>query len=103
MPLPENVGILPEIKIGSAIQLLKLTKQVDVDSASVDGMWEVFKIQSLTGKKYYQDLEAVHSHFINWIKTQTFSPNKQGQNGTQSDFNAHLKAAKRQLQHEPAN
>jgi len=72
MPLPENVGSLPEIKIGSAKQLLKITKQVDVSDKNLIGMWEVFKIQNLTGKKYYQDLEAVHSHFINWIKTQTF-------------------------------
>jgi len=104
MPLAENVFDLPEIKIGSAKQLLKFTKQVDVSEEIISGMWEVFKIQNITGKKYYQDLEAIHSHFINWIKTQRFDDIKPISNGiTQTSFNDHLKAAKKSLQHDTAN
>jgi len=68
MPLPENFNGLPELKTGAVIQLLKITKQVDVSTDQVTGLWEVFKIQNLTGKKYYQDEDAVYSHFINWAK-----------------------------------
>jgi len=70
MPLPENFNGLPEIKKGSVIQLLKITKQIDVTDADVKGLWEVFKIQNLTGKKFYKDEDDVYSHFTNWAKNQ---------------------------------
>ncbi len=72
MPHPSDVSDIPEIKLQSAKELLKITRQVDVSAERIIGMWSVFKIQNLTGKKYYQDVGAVHSHFINWIKTQKF-------------------------------
>lgn len=74
-PKAENFNGLPEIKIGSVIQLIKITKQVDVSEKDVSGLWEVFKIQNLTGKKYYEDEDAVYSHFINWSKTQKIEKN----------------------------
>jgi len=78
MPLPENFNGLPEIKIGSVIQLYKITKQVDLSTGDVKGLWEVFKEQNLTGKKYYQDEDAVYSHFINWAKNQKIEKNGTG-------------------------
>ena len=72
-PVAVEITDLPDVKIGSAIQLLKITKQVDVSSKRVIGMWDIFKVQNLTGKKFYATVEDVHSHFINWIKTQNFS------------------------------
>jgi len=69
-PKPENFNGLPEIKIGSVIQLFKITKQTDISKQDVSGLWEVFKIQNLTGKKFYEDEDAVYSHFINWSKNQ---------------------------------
>lgn len=69
-PLASDFNGLPEIIIGSVIQLMKITKQSDVTAADVNGLWNVFKIQNLTGKKYYKDTEGVYSHFINWSKTQ---------------------------------
>jgi len=73
MPVVSDFNGLPEVKAGSAIQLLKITKQVDVSNEDVKGLWEVFKEQSLTGKKYYQDEDAVYSHFINWVKDKKFT------------------------------
>ena len=69
-PVFESFNGLPDIKIGSVIELLKITKRVDVSKNDVSGLWEVFKIQNLTGKKFYQDEDAVYSHFINWSKMQ---------------------------------
>lgn len=74
-PLPKNFNGLPEIKKGSVIQLLKITKQIDVTDADVTGLWEVFKIQNLTGQKYYQNEDDVYSHFINWSKNQKIEKN----------------------------
>lgn len=82
-PLPENFNGLPEIKIGSVIQLFKITKQVDVSKEDISGLWEIFKIQNLTGKKFYPDEDAVYSHFINWTKTQKIE-----KNGTNKQFTA---------------
>ena len=75
-PLPENFNGLPEIKVGSSIQLLKITKQVDVSTDDVNGLWEVFKDQNLTGKNHYHNQDAVYSHFINWIKDKKFDVRK---------------------------
>lgn len=69
-PKTSDFNGLPDIKIGSVIQLFKITKQVDVTSEDVSGLWEIFKEQNLTGKKYYADVDAVYSHFLNWTKTQ---------------------------------
>jgi len=69
---------LPEIKIGSVIQLFKITKQTDISNEDVKGLWEIFKDQNLTGKKFYEDEDAVYSHFINWTKKQ----NIEKKNGT---------------------
>lgn len=68
MPLAENFNGLPEIKTGAAIQLLKITKQIDASPEQINGLWNVFKIQHLTGKKQYADDDDVYSHFINWVK-----------------------------------
>lgn len=72
MPLPEHFNGLPEMKIGASIELVRITKQANIDKKNVQDLWEVFKIQNLTGKKYYQDQDSVYSHFINWIKKQDF-------------------------------
>lgn len=68
MPLAENFNGLPELKTGAAIQLLKITKQIDATPDQINGLWNVFKIQHLTGKKHYNDNDDVYSHFINWVK-----------------------------------
>jgi hypothetical protein len=71
-PLPEHFNGFPEIRIGGIKELISITKKVDLLDNDVRRMWEVFKVQSLTGKKFYQDDSAVYSHFTNWIKMQNF-------------------------------
>jgi len=80
MPTVDCLNGLPEIKIGSVIQLFKITKQTDISKQEVNGLWEIFKIQNLTGKKYYADEDAVYSHFINWSKNQNIQSNGTGNN-----------------------
>jgi hypothetical protein len=70
MPLPANVGPLPEVKVAAAIEFYWHVKRVRLVTTQISGLWEIFKIQNLTGKKYYADEGDVHSHFINWIKSQ---------------------------------
>jgi hypothetical protein len=77
---------LPEIKIGAAQQLIKITQKVDLTEIEIIDMWEIFKTQYLTGEKFYQDKGAVYEHFTNWIKSQKFNngtgTNKTGVGGT---------------------
>lgn len=72
MPKAVDVGELPEEKINACIELVRITKKQTVTNETVRSIWGVFKVQVLTGKKYYVDEGAVHSHFINWLKTQNF-------------------------------
>ena len=76
-PIASDFNGLPDIIIGSVVELVKITKQVDISTSDVNGLWNVFKVQNLTGKKYYKDQDAVHSHFINWSKTQKIENGKQ--------------------------
>ena len=75
MPKPEDVGELPTIKIQKAIESLKIQTGQTVIVEQVVGMWDVFKIQNLTGKKYYSDVGDVESHFLNWITKKKFEHN----------------------------
>ena len=70
MPLAVHFNGLPEMKVKAVIQLLKITKDANVSDGDVTGLWEVFKIQNLNGTKFYQNEDAVYSHFINWSKSQ---------------------------------
>ena len=76
MPKPEDCGGLPEITANSVIELIRITKGKSVTANQVKGLWPVFLAQHATGKKYYQNVEAVYSHFINWIRTQNFENGK---------------------------
>lgn len=69
---------LPEIKAGAVIQLFHFSKGVAIDTEQVYQLWGVFKKQNFTGKKFYDDANAVYSHFINWTKSQNIN------NGTNS-------------------
>jgi hypothetical protein len=90
MPLPENFNGLPEIKIGAVVQLFKITKQTDISEEQVSGLWDIFKIQNLTGKKYYNSVDDVYSHFINWSKSQKIETNgtRNSKNNTTTKHNA---------------
>jgi uncharacterized protein YdaU (DUF1376 family) len=75
MPKCKDINDLPELKIGAAIELFKITKQTDVTKSDIKGLWNIFKEQNLTGHKYYKNLDSIYSHFINWIKTQKIEKN----------------------------
>ena len=86
---------LPEIKIGSAIELLSITKKVKATKEQIAGLWEVFKVQNLTGENYYHSEEKVYSHFINWVKTQNFKDADSKKPLNQQRFDAYVEYANR--------
>lgn len=93
MPLATDFNGLPEIKLGSVIQLFKITKQTEISADDVGGLWHIFKDQNLTGKKYYADEDAVYSHFINWCKTQKIEKNGADKTRVESAVRSNPKSA----------
>lgn len=81
---------LPDITIGAVTQLFKISKGVDASGDDIGGLWEIFKAQNFTGKKFYQSQSSVYSHFVNWCKTQTINGTHQ-----QSANKTHPKPATR--------
>ena len=75
MAKKEQVNELPEMKSNVCIEFIKCTQKINVTHEVIIGMWAVFKEQNLNGDKYYKNIDAVYSHFINWIKTQKFEQN----------------------------
>lgn len=94
---PKNLDFkeLPEIKIGSAIELLSITKKTKVSKEQITGLWEVFKVQNLTGENYYHSEEKVYSHFINWVKTQNFKDADTKKPLNEQRFDAYVEYANR--------
>ncbi len=79
MPLFTDFNGLPEVYIPAIVQQMKFQKQFDITKEQILGMWEVFKIQNLTGKKYHPNEEDVYRYFGNWIKDKKF---ENGNNNT---------------------
>lgn len=84
MTLPEDMNGLPQVKIDAIIEQMKITQQTNISQQDVVGLWETWKPQKLTGNKFYQDADAVHNYFENWIKTQKFN------NGTDANGSGKL-------------
>ena len=64
--------------LGSAKQLIQIIQKVSVSDKDILGMWDVFKVQCLTGQKHYPNEGEVYSHFINWIKDKKFTQTSTG-------------------------
>jgi len=76
----DEVGELSDVQIGSAYQLIKITQKTDLSTEDIQGLWLVFKRQHLTGKKYYESVEDIYSHFLNSLQTKKL-------NGTHQQVN----------------
>lgn len=73
--LASEFNSLPEMKANMSKELLRITKGVDASDSDISGLWEVFKEQNLTGKKYYNSDDDVYSHFFNWLNTKKINGN----------------------------
>lgn len=72
MPLHEDFTDLPELSRGSAYELVFRTTGVKLDDETINSMWNVFKIERLTGHNFYANESKVYSHFTDWIKKKDF-------------------------------
>lgn len=72
MPVGSEFNGLPDTYIEKSIELVRITKQTDITKQIVIGMWEIFKVQKLTGSQHYANEGKIYSHFVDWIKFQKF-------------------------------
>lgn len=70
-PSETNMNLqLPDVKCGAVVQYFRISKNIEVSTVQVEGLWSVFKAQNFTGEKFYASANQVYSHFINWCKGQ---------------------------------
>lgn len=63
-------GLLDE-QVQNAIVGVRLSQNITINESKVIELWGNFKIENLTGKKYYGNIEEIHTHFQRWIKKTT--------------------------------
>ena len=71
--LPTDFNGLPEHYKMISVELVKRLKKIDIDSDTVLSLWEIFKIQKLTGDEWHANEGRVYSFFIDWLKFQNFT------------------------------
>lgn len=90
-PVVSDFNGLPNQYIDSSKELVyRLNNQLKVDDDTIKALWEVFKVQHLTGDNWYANEGKVYNHFLNVIKKEKFTSNGTGVskvNGT-TKFNA---------------
>jgi hypothetical protein len=64
---------LPNQNVISLKNFLEVSKQVLIGEEEIQKLWEVFKVQELTGVKPYINKEDVYRHFLNWSKRQSYA------------------------------
>lgn len=73
-PTISDFNGLPQHYIDTSKELVfRLNNKLKIEDADVIGLWEVFKVQHLTGENWYADEGKVYSHFINIIKKEKFN------------------------------
>lgn len=75
-PVVTDFNGLPKDTADMSIQMIKTMQNVDIDIGQATSMWDVFKMQNLTGHKWYGKESDVYSHFLNWIKDKKFTNGK---------------------------
>lgn len=69
-PIASDFNGLPSGQFHIAILGVKNSGGITITDSKVTDLWENFKGESLTGKVFYADEEAVYTHFQRWIKKQ---------------------------------
>lgn len=85
-PIKTDFNGIPQQYIDKSIELIFYSTQKKVPPDSIKGMWDIFKVQNLTGENFYQNEGKVFSHFLNWIKTQKIDTSTKGNLQNMNNF-----------------
>lgn len=72
-PVVSDFNGLPKQYIESSKELVFSLNKIKVEDETVLSLWEVFKIQHLTGDNWYANEGKVYNHFLNIIKKEKFN------------------------------
>jgi hypothetical protein len=67
-PMPEDLNGLPAPYVEKTIELIFRVQKIKMTETDITSLWDVFKLQNMTGKNVYADSGKVYSHFLNWIE-----------------------------------
>jgi hypothetical protein len=77
MASTEHLGLkINDVQVNASIEYLGLTKAKRVTPDFIKKLWEVFKVKEFTGKKWYNDTNAVFTHFLNSLKYEKIDETK---------------------------
>lgn len=68
-----EIGNLPANYIEAAQRQLYTLQKKKMPQEQLLEMWETFKLEKITGDKFYSSEKDVYLHFMNWIKLQKFN------------------------------
>jgi len=63
---------LPSNYITSIQEQMFTLQKKRLEETKIISLWEAFRLEKLTGDKFYNSDKEVFKHFVNWIKTQKF-------------------------------
>jgi hypothetical protein len=74
--LNSDFGELPIHFLNSIKSQFEILKKKKIDEDIIFKMWDAFKLENLTGVKFYNSEDEVYKHFSNWLKVQKFTETK---------------------------
>ncbi len=74
--LNSDFGELPIHFLNSIKSQFEILKKKKIDENIIFKMWDAFKLENLTGVKFYNSEDEVYKHFSNWLKVQKFTETK---------------------------
>lgn len=87
-PIASDFNGLPEQYIQSSKESVFRLNKISIDNETILSLWEVFKIQHLTGEEWYPNEGKVYSHFLNVIEKKKFTNGTDNQSVGTTKFNA---------------
>lgn len=82
-----DLKAIPQRHIDNSQTLIEIAQKRKLSKEEIMNLFEVFKGQNINGTKYYENSDAVYSHFINWLRKQKFE-NTNGKRNNQSSGSA---------------
>lgn len=74
-PTADCEMVLADSEIGGAVEYVRITKKLVFSPFQVSDLFQAFKIQNFTGKKFYESRSDVIKHFRDWLKFQKIEQN----------------------------
>lgn len=96
-PVSDEIGDLPEIHVKSAQEYIFSFSKKEMSKSEIDMLWRFFKIENLTGERWYPNIQSIYTHFLRSLKYHKFNNTKENKFSGSSGFGAFKKIDERFL------